>query len=536
MLKEDHAQAYFFNIQHSTFRTRHLLPGRRRLQWGPTNLLRALLMLEQQDLNITTLGTCRIESPLAPLLANRHQSLHYVEESDRVLFDDTLSAMDARKLAPKELPSFEPAGPRRRIFFDPSKVRAGIVTCGGLCPGLNDVIRALVLELRRGYGVHHVYGFCNGYQGFIPKFGRCVLELDRQTVSDINEHGGTMLGTSRGEQDPIEIVDCLERMSINALFVIGGDGTIRGAMAIAREVAARGLKIAVVGIPKTIDNDIMFIEQSFGFQTAFSEATRYIRAVHVEATGIPNGVGLVKLMGRHSGFIACYASLAMSDANFVLIPEVPLSSNRHERFLRDIHAADALHALLAFFLFFQQFALAGDVAAVAFGGDVLADGFDRLAGDDLAADGRLQRDLEQMPVDLLLQSDQQLPAALLGMVAVHDHAQGVDAVAVDEDVHLDQIAGAEADQIVVHRAVAARGALEAVVKIVNHLRQRHLVNQDHARRADVFGLLVNAAAVLAQLHQRADAVAGEDQIHQMYGSRISSTWWDWAIRWARRCA
>jgi 6-phosphofructokinase 1 len=280
-------------------------------------------MLEQQDLSITTLGTCRIESPLAPLLANRHQSLHYVEESDRVLFDDTLSAMDARQRPPKELPSFEPAGPRRRIFFDPSKVRAGIVTCGGLCPGLNDVIRALVLELRRGYGVHHVYGFCNGYQGFIPKFGRSVLELDRQMVSDINEHGGTMLGTSRGQQDPIEIVDCLERMSINALFVIGGDGTIRGAMEIAREAAGRGLKIAVVGVPKTIDNDIMFIEQSFGFQTAFSEATRYIRAVHVEATGVPNGVGLVRLMGRHSGFIACYASLAMSDANFVLIPEVP---------------------------------------------------------------------------------------------------------------------------------------------------------------------------------------------------------------------
>jgi 6-phosphofructokinase 1 len=280
-------------------------------------------MIQASDLTIATLGTCRVDSPLAPLLSERHQSIHYVEESDRVVFDDIGSALEVRNCAISQLPGFEPAGPRRRIFFDPSKSRAAIVTCGGLCPGLNDVIRALVLELTRGYGVRHVYGFCNGYQGFIPKFGRGVLELNRDLVGDINERGGTILGTSRGQQDPVEIVDCLERMSINQLFVIGGDGTIRGAMGIAKEVANRGVKIAVVGVPKTIDNDIMYIEQSFGFQTAFSEATRYIRAVHVEATGVPNGVGLVKLMGRHSGFIACYASLAMSDANFVLIPEVP---------------------------------------------------------------------------------------------------------------------------------------------------------------------------------------------------------------------
>jgi 6-phosphofructokinase 1 len=282
-------------------------------------------MLEQADLAIKTLGACRIDSPLAPLLASRNQSIHYVEESDRVIFDDTASAMQTRARQPADLPGFEPAGPRRRIFFDPSKTRAAVVTCGGLCPGLNDVIRALVLELTRAYGIRNVYGFCNGYQGFIAKFGRAVLELNRQLVGDINEHGGSILGSSRGQQDPVEIVDCLERMGVNMLFVIGGDGTIRGAMAIAAEIAQRGLKIAVIGIPKTIDNDIMYIEQSFGFQTAFSEATRYIRAVHVEALGVPNGVGLVKLMGRHSGFIACYASLAMSDANFVLIPEVPFS-------------------------------------------------------------------------------------------------------------------------------------------------------------------------------------------------------------------
>ncbi len=217
----------------------------------------------------------------------------------------------------------EPAGARKKIYFDPSKTRAGIVTCGGLCPGLNDVIRALVLELTRLYGVRTVYGFCNGFQGFIAQYGRPVIQLTPDLVDTINEHGGTILGSSRGKQDPVEIVDCLERMGINVLFVIGGDGSIRGAMSIVQEIENRGAKIAVVGVPKTIDNDIQFIDQSFGFQTAFSEAAKAIRAAHVEAQGAPNGVGLVRLMGRHSGFIACYASLAMSDANFVLIPEVP---------------------------------------------------------------------------------------------------------------------------------------------------------------------------------------------------------------------
>jgi len=280
-------------------------------------------LVEPADLIVKTLGACRIDSPLAALLDARRQSFHNVDESDRVLFDDTVSALSARTMPADRLPAFEPAGPRRKIFFDPSKTRAGIVTCGGLCPGFNDVIRALVMELHYRYGVRKIYGFCNGYQGFIAKYRRPVLDLTPRVVSDINEHGGTILGTSRGQQDPTEIVDCLEQMSINMLFVVGGDGTLRGAMQISREIANRGAKIAVVGVPKTIDNDIMFIDQSFGFQTAFAEAAKSIRAAHVEAKASPNGVGLVKLMGRHSGFIACYASLALNDANFVLIPEVP---------------------------------------------------------------------------------------------------------------------------------------------------------------------------------------------------------------------
>ncbi len=290
-------------------------------------------VVTREDLIVKSLGTCRVDSPLLPILEQRKRSYYNVDESDRVLFDDTASALVAHGSSLDQIPGFEPAGPRRKIFFDPSKTRAGIVTCGGLCPGFNDVIRALVMELHFLYGVRRIHGFCNGYQGFIPKYKRPVLELTPQFVSQINEHGGTILGTSRGQQDPVEIVDCLERMGINVMFVIGGDGTLRGAQAISREVEARGVKIAVVGIPKTIDNDIMFIDQSFGFQTAFSMAADVIQTAHAEAKASPNGIGLVKLMGRHSGFIACYASLACNDANFVLIPEVPFKLEGDHGFL-----------------------------------------------------------------------------------------------------------------------------------------------------------------------------------------------------------
>lgn len=290
-------------------------------------------MVDKSEFVIKTLGNCRIDSPLAPLLSSRKSTINNVDESDRVLFDDILSEVIARGSAAAELPGFEPAGPRKKIYFDPSKSRAGVVTCGGLCPGFNDVIRAIVLELNYRYGVSRVFGFRNGYQGFIAKYGHPVMELTPEVVSRINDEGGTILGTSRGEQDPADIVDCLEQLGISMLFVIGGDGTLRGALAISQEIAARGLKIAVVGVPKTIDNDIMYIDQSFGFQTAFSVATESIRAAHAEADASPNGIGLVKVMGRHSGFIACYTALAKNDANFVLIPEIPFELEGPQGFL-----------------------------------------------------------------------------------------------------------------------------------------------------------------------------------------------------------
>ncbi len=274
-----------------------------------------------KDLDIDVLGPCTFPSPLAARLAP--QAIHYVGRADRVLLDDRLSRVVEHEGGMATAPAFELAGPRHQVFFRPSELRAGIVTCGGLCPGLNNVIRGLVLELTQGYGVSEVLGFRYGYEGLVRRHGIGPVRLTPATVADIHQQGGTSLGTSRGEQDPDEVVDRLEELGVRALFCIGGDGTFRGAMAVAQAIARRGLSIAVVGVPKTIDNDIHFIDRSFGFETAFSAAVDVIRSAHIEATGARNGIGVVKLMGRHSGFIACYAALASTDVDVVLIPELP---------------------------------------------------------------------------------------------------------------------------------------------------------------------------------------------------------------------
>jgi len=280
-------------------------------------------MLSELNFEVSALGESRIPSPL--------KGVYFVKDDERVLFHSGLSETREYFESGKLAPSFEKAGPREKIYFDPSKLKCGIVTCGGLCPGLNSVIRAIVLSLHHNYGVRTVYGFPYGYEGLTYRYGHEPVELNPTVVDRIHEQGGTILGSSRGNQDIGEMVDTLERMNIGVLFAIGGDGTLRGASAISEEIERRKLKIAVIGIPKTIDNDISYIQRSFGFATAVSEAGRAIISAHIEAKGARNGIGLVKLMGRESGFIAAYAALAYSDVNFCLIPEVPFTL---ERFLK----------------------------------------------------------------------------------------------------------------------------------------------------------------------------------------------------------
>jgi 6-phosphofructokinase 1 len=217
--------------------------------------------------------------------------------------------------------SFELAGPRQKIYLDPTKVRSAIVTCGGLCPGINDVIRAIVLALHYGYGAQSVLGIRYGLRGFIPEYGLPVMDLTLQAVNRIHEYGGTILASSRGHQPIDGIVDALVRMNVSILFIIGGDGTFRAGVEIVNEINKRDLKIAVVAIPKTIDNDIYLVSKTFGFDTAVEMASQSIRCAHTEAIGAPNGVGLVKVMGRYSGSIASAATNALREVNFCLIPE-----------------------------------------------------------------------------------------------------------------------------------------------------------------------------------------------------------------------
>jgi 6-phosphofructokinase 1 len=227
------------------------------------------------ELMIASLGESRYDSPLADYVADRPTNEHYVDKGDRVIYHDTVSQLNGLACDPGELPSFEPGGPRRRIYFPPGATRVGVVTCGGLCPGLNDVIRGLVMELAKHHGVTEVTGFRHGYEGMVAG-GPEPIPLTPTFVRDISDQGGTVLGTSRGAQDPHRIVDRLQDLGIDILFVVGGDGSMRGAMAIADALRDRGIPIGVIGIPKTIDNDIPFIGQSFGFVTAFSAAARSI--------------------------------------------------------------------------------------------------------------------------------------------------------------------------------------------------------------------------------------------------------------------
>jgi len=278
--------------------------------------------MDKPNFTISTLGKPAVKSPV--LLSKRvgDYVANYVAD-DQLILHDIEMAPGACVKAEKAC-MLEKAGPREQIYFDPAEVHAGIVTCGGLCPGLNDVIRAIVMCLWYHYGVRRISGIRYGYRGFLEEFGLAPMELNPEVVGDVHREGCTMLGSSRGYGDQTgRIVDSIEKMGMNMLFTIGGDGTQKGALNIGKELRRRGLKVAVVGVPKTIDNDLSYVQRSFGFETAVSRAVEAVASAHIEAEGAIKGVGLVKVMGRQSGFIAAHTALAINDVNYVLIPEVP---------------------------------------------------------------------------------------------------------------------------------------------------------------------------------------------------------------------
>jgi 6-phosphofructokinase 1 len=289
---------------------------------------------EPVDFSIAELGKRSIKSPLQMSTVLGDHIANYVTDDQFIRLDMTIKP--GEQPAVKQAQMLECAGPREMIYFMPAHVHAGIVSCGGLCPGINDVIRAIVRCLAR-YDVKRISGIRYGYQGFLPENTLSVKSLDPDLVDNIHKLGGTYLGSARGGGDEVgKIVDAIEQLNLNMLFTIGGDGTQRGSLDIAEEIGRRNLKIAMVGIPKTVDNDFVIIDRSFGFDTAVSKAVEVVAAAHMEASSAMNGVGLVKVMGRESGFIAAHTALASHEVNFVLIPEVPFNLEGYNGFLHHL--------------------------------------------------------------------------------------------------------------------------------------------------------------------------------------------------------
>lgn len=303
--------------------------------------------LTDMETRIETIGEAKIDSPILKETDGTSAKI-FKSDNDRVLIDVYPDHIVEMMKANETPASFELAGPRQKIYFDPSKLKCALVTCGGLCPGLNNVIRAIVLGLYYRYRVRHIYGIRYGLQGFIPQYGHDLVDLNPQSVVHIHEMGGSILGSSRGPQNIEAIVDCLERLNIGILFMIGGDGTLKAASKIVEEIRNRNARISVIGIPKTIDNDIYMVARSFGFDTAVDIATEAIQGAHKEAEGYPNGIGMIKLMGRYSGFIAATAALAQQDVNFVLIPEIHFDMEGENGLLAKIERRlkDRRHAVI----------------------------------------------------------------------------------------------------------------------------------------------------------------------------------------------
>ena len=285
---------------------------------------------------ISNLGQATKTSPIHLSKVKGDNIFNFIEDDERILADVKIKNIKAAFEKNEQPDSYERSGPRENVFFDGPNCTAAIVTCGGLCPGINNVIRSLVMALHYFYKVEKVIGIPYGYEGLNPENGHDFIELTPDKVKNIHEFGGTILGTSRGHQEVSTMVDTLANNYIDILFAIGGDGTLKGANAIGNEIIKRGLKIAIAGIPKTIDNDIDIIDKSFGFETSFDVACPIVRDAHNEADGAFNGMAIVKLMGRDSGFIAASTAISMPVVNFVLVPEMDFELEGKNGFLENL--------------------------------------------------------------------------------------------------------------------------------------------------------------------------------------------------------
>ncbi len=299
-------------------------------------------MSKDIDFSIKRLGKAVHLSPI--------KNINFTKDDGKIIYDIDYNTLitNFQNNGLDKIITLEEAGPRERLYFNPEKVTAGIVTCGGLCPGLNNVIRSIFMQMYYQYKVKNIIGFRYGYRGIYRNSDPGPMMLTENDVEHIHYRGGSILGCSRGSSDTVEIVDGLEYYGVNILFTIGGDGTIKGSVRIEEEIVKRGLSVVIINIPKTIDNDIPFISKSFGFQTAFSEAVESIRCAHNEARGAPNGIGIVKIMGRESGYIATHTALAQKDVNFLLIPEIDFEIEGAEGLLIELEKrlARSKHALI----------------------------------------------------------------------------------------------------------------------------------------------------------------------------------------------
>ncbi len=273
-------------------------------------------------MNIKTLGSCKFTSPFTYSVCNEDEDIGFINDDKMVLSVVDKESIKKACLESQDIQAFQKAGPREKLYFEPGNTVCAIVTCGGLCPGLNAVIRHLVTMNYYRYSNKKILGIRFGYNGLSMKSKIEPFEMTPDSVREIVDEGGTILGSSRGAPEVPEMVDRLVELGVNVLYVIGGDGTQKGALKIIQEIEKRALKIGVIGIPKTIDNDIEIIDKSFGFETAFSKACEAINAGAIEAKASLNGVSIIKLMGRDSGFIAANATLAAGQVNLCLVPEI----------------------------------------------------------------------------------------------------------------------------------------------------------------------------------------------------------------------